>query len=172
MSTYGEKVDATTLRFERILPGPIEKVWEYLTDGDKRGLWFAGGLTDLTPGGKMELTFRNAQLSSPPDPTPEKYKEFGDGFVSQAKVLVCEAPRIFEIEWEGVVRFELETVGDRVKLVLTHSKLNEGKDTMVGTLAGWHTHLNILGDQLGGQAPLGFWSVHLSMEIEYEQRLA
>jgi len=25
------------------LPGPIERVWEYLTDPDKRARWFAGG---------------------------------------------------------------------------------------------------------------------------------
>ena len=36
MSKYGERVDDSTVRFERMLPGPIERVWEYLTDSDKR----------------------------------------------------------------------------------------------------------------------------------------
>ena len=39
MSRYGERIDDTTVRFERLLPGPIERVWEYLTDGDKRATW-------------------------------------------------------------------------------------------------------------------------------------
>ena len=43
MSKYGERIDETTVRFERLLPGPIERVWQYLTDGDKRAKWLCGG---------------------------------------------------------------------------------------------------------------------------------
>ena len=32
MDKYGERIDETTVRFVRILPGPIERVWDYLTD--------------------------------------------------------------------------------------------------------------------------------------------
>ena len=31
-----------TVRLERLLPGPIERVWAYLTEPDKRATWFAG----------------------------------------------------------------------------------------------------------------------------------
>ena len=31
------------IRFERLLPGPIETVWEFLVDGRKRGEWLAQG---------------------------------------------------------------------------------------------------------------------------------
>lgn len=43
MSENGEAVDPGTVRFERVLPGPIERVWEYLTDSRLRGTWFASG---------------------------------------------------------------------------------------------------------------------------------
>ena len=53
MKNYGKLINASTLEFERILPGPIQTVWEYLVDADKRALWFAGGATDLRPYGTM-----------------------------------------------------------------------------------------------------------------------
>ncbi|MEM6525091.1 MAG: SRPBCC family protein [Bacteroidota bacterium] len=171
MNNYGELINPTTLKFVRLLPGPIERVWEYLTDDHKRALWFAGGSTDLTPGGDMKLVFSNSQLSSPPDPTPEKYKDYGDGYVSQAKILRCEAPRLLKISWEGVVTFELEEIENKVKLTLIHEKLQDDNETRVGTLAGWHTHLDILFDKLNDKAPEGFWSVHMPLEDEYRLRI-
>ncbi len=33
----------TTLTVERTLPGPIERVWAYLTEPDKRARWLGGG---------------------------------------------------------------------------------------------------------------------------------
>lgn len=32
----GEIIDRQTVRFERLLPGPIERVWAYLTELEKR----------------------------------------------------------------------------------------------------------------------------------------
>ena len=55
MSHYGERIDETTVRFERLLPGPIDRVWAARTDGDPRATWLAGGSTDLRVGGKVEL---------------------------------------------------------------------------------------------------------------------
>ena len=34
-NTFGVLVEPGTIRFERILPGPIERVWEYLNDAQK-----------------------------------------------------------------------------------------------------------------------------------------
>ncbi len=170
MSKYGKIVEPNTLQFERLLPGAIGQVWKLITDAEKRALWFAGGPTDLQPGGEMQLVFRNSQFS-PPDPTPEKYKDFGDGFVSKATVLKCEPPHLFEIEWEGVVRFELEEADGHVKLTLTHEKLQDNKETRVGTLAGWHTHLDILFDRLNGDDPKKFWPAHMHLEKEYDQQV-
>lgn len=38
---YGEKIAEESIRFERLLPGPIERVWAFLTESDKRGQWLA-----------------------------------------------------------------------------------------------------------------------------------
>ena len=168
MNEYGKLIDHTKLQFERLLPGSMDQVWEYLVDGEKRALWFAGGATDLQNGGKMALVFNNSQFS-PPDPAPEKYKEYGDGFVSEAVVLKSEPPHLLEIEWDGIVRFELEEVGDQVKLTLTHEKIEDKLETRIGTLAGWHTHLNILVDLISGNEVKKFWPVHMGLEEEYSE---
>jgi len=41
------------VRLVRILPGPIERIWEYLTDPEKRARWFAGGPRDLLMGDEV-----------------------------------------------------------------------------------------------------------------------
>lgn len=169
MRKFGELIKPTTLCFERMLPGTMEQVWEYLTDEKKRGLWFAAGATDLAIGGEIKFVFQNSQFTDPPEPTPEKYKDYGDGFVSIATVVRCEAPRLLVIEWEGLVTFELVDMGQEVKLTLTHEKLQDSREAKVGTLAGWHTHLNILEERLTNQPPTGFWSVHMKLEEEYEK---
>ena len=39
-----------TLTIARLLPGPIERVWAYLTESDLRRKWLAAGEMDLTLG--------------------------------------------------------------------------------------------------------------------------
>ena len=41
MNDYGMIIEPGTLRIQRLLPGPIERVWAYLTESDKRAT--AGG---------------------------------------------------------------------------------------------------------------------------------
>ncbi|MEQ8750919.1 MAG: hypothetical protein RIC52_14200 [Amphiplicatus sp.] len=47
MSDHGQRIDKMSIRFERLLPGPIERVWAYLTEPEKRAEWFAGGVTEM-----------------------------------------------------------------------------------------------------------------------------
>lgn len=37
MSEYGVVTEPGTVRIQRVLPGPIERVWAYLTESEKRG---------------------------------------------------------------------------------------------------------------------------------------
>ena len=72
MNDYGELLDAETVRFERLLPGPIERVWSYLTESDKRAQWLCGGETDANIGGNVDMHFHNASLSSQDIERPAK----------------------------------------------------------------------------------------------------
>ena len=56
-------IKPSTIRLERLLPGPVERVWAYLTESKQRATWLAAGEFDLRLGGKVELIFDNDRLS-------------------------------------------------------------------------------------------------------------
>ena len=75
LNEFGVVTEARTLRIRRVLPGPIERVWAYLTESEKRAKWLAAGEMELRVGGRVELTFRHSGLSPHAEPIPEKYAE-------------------------------------------------------------------------------------------------
>ena len=176
MKRYGERIDASTVRFERLLPGPIERVWEYLTDGARRATWFAGGNTELKVGGRVELRFNNGSLSTLPDiDPPDKYKDYSDVISFDGTVTQCDPPHRLAYTWNfenehSEVCFELFEAGDRVRLVLTHRKLASPREVL-DVSSGWHTHLDMLEDVLSGREPRPFWKTLTSLDAEYERRL-
>lgn len=175
MSKYGERIDDSTVRFERLLPGPLERVWEYLTDGDKRATWLAAGATELRVGGRTEFRFHNASLSSKPDiDPPRKYRDMPEEISFGGTVTRCEPPRVLAYTWDyedeqSEVTYELEELGNKVRLVLTHRKL-ASLDEVLSVSGGWHTHLDVLEDVLEGREPEAFWKMHAPIEAEYEKR--
>lgn len=176
MDDYGVVTAPDTVRIERLLPGPIERVWAYLTESDKRGQWFAAGALEPRVGGRIELQFRHATLSEHDDPPPPKYADMRDGARMEGRVTEFDPPRVFAYTWgesamaDSHVRFELSPQGDRVRLCVVHSRLGS-REQMLSVSAGWHTHLDILRDRLSGRAPQGFWRVHTRLEGEYGERI-
>ena len=73
MENFGEIIEPRTVRLERTLPGPIERVWSYLTDSEKRGKWLMAGEWDLRVGGRVAMTVNNESLSADKE-TPERFK--------------------------------------------------------------------------------------------------
>lgn len=177
MSEYGVVTEPGTVRIERVLPGPIERVWSYLTDSEKRGKWFASGPMELRPGGRVELHFKHADLSPHKEPTPERYRKYDEGVTSYGRVARCEPPNLLAFSWgeesgnDSEVTFELTPRGEEVFLVVTHRRLADRK-AMVSVSSGWHAHLAILIDHLEGHEPRPFWSTHARLEADYEQRIA
>jgi uncharacterized protein YndB with AHSA1/START domain len=172
MNDFGTITEAGTIRFERLLPGPIERVWAYLTESDKRGKWLASGAVEPRVGGRVELHFRHADLSPQKEPIPDKYKQLECGASFTAHVTRCEPPRLLSHTWAdgSEVTFELTSQGGGTLLVLTHRRLTS--DIMSSVAGGWHTHLGILIDHLSGRTPQPFWSTHAPLEGEYERRIA
>jgi uncharacterized protein YndB with AHSA1/START domain len=173
---YGVYGEPGTVRFERVLPGPIERVWAYLTEPEKRGQWLAAGPMELRVGGRVQLKFNHASLSPTFEPTPERFKHKDKGASRVGRVTRVESPRLLSYAWEerngqeSEVTFELSTRGNDVLLVLTHRRLAV-REEMLGYSSGWHTHLDILVDQLNGRPPRPFWSTHERLEKEYGHRL-
>lgn len=174
---YGQVTGPGSVRFERVLPGPIERVWAYLTEPDKRGKWLAKGAMELRVGGAVELEFRHADLSPEPDAAPEKYRKYEGGSTMHGRITACDPPRLLSYTWgeetgpETEVTFELTPRGRDVLLVLTHRRLADS-EAMQSVSGGWHTHLGILADVLEGRTPRPFWTTHARLEKEYEKRLA
>ena len=58
-------LDGLVARLERLLPGPIERVWAYVTESDKRATWLAGGEMELRVGGKVHAVVFAAGTGNP-----------------------------------------------------------------------------------------------------------
>ena len=173
MSEYGERIEVGSVRFQRRLPGPVERVWEYLTDSKLRASWFAGGTLELRVGGVVHFTFRHSEIAPSGEPVPANHPD-AEGHPLHGRVTRCEPPRVLAFTWDSSgdsseVSFELEPRGDEVVLTLTHRKLASRAET-VGVSAGWHTHLDVLGDRLRGEAPKRFWAAVVQYEREYAER--
>lgn len=174
---YGKLVAPATVVIERLLPGPIEKVWAYLTESELRKTWIASGDMDLRVGGAVELIFDHDELSEVKEKTPEKYEGVCDaGAKMHGHILEVDPPHLLSYSWsedddgESDVTFALEEMGDKVKLTLTHRKLYDD-ETRVGVAAGWHAHVAIMIDVLEGKAPRPFWSTHMPLEEKYRELL-
>lgn len=169
MEKLGEIIAPGTIRFERSLPGTIEKVWSYLTESEKRGKWLAKGEMELFEGGQVHLHFLHQELSPAPDTVPEKYRDMKDGHHFTGRMLKVQAPHLLSFTWgdDSEVTMELTPQGDRVLLVLTHRKLEDNAKTRSSVGGGWHTHLAILMANLENTTPPPFWKTHLAVESIY-----
>lgn len=167
---YGVITEAGAVRFERLLPGPIERVWEYLTDSEKRRTWLASGPMDLRPGGEMELTWRNSELARPDEVTPERFVKY-EGMSMKGRIIRAEPPRLLIHSWDedAEVIYELAERGDKVLLTLTNRKL-PNRAEVVGVSGGWHSHLAMLEARLEGREPPRFWDLVERVNRDYEER--
>ena len=104
---YGTLIEPTTLKIQRLLPGPIERIWAYLTDSELRRKWLAAGAMEMKVGAPVELVWRNDELNDPPGKRPA---DFPEEHRMQSRITECDPPRKLSIAWNnsGDVTFELE----------------------------------------------------------------
>jgi uncharacterized protein YndB with AHSA1/START domain len=159
----------TTLRIERRLPGPIERVWAYLVEPEKRALWWVGGAWDLKPGGQATAEWDHTKLSD--EPTPEAWKSF-DGMTTTSTITRVEPPRLLSYRTDMGsgdvdITFELRPDGDDVIFSITQSPVEKGKADFA---SGWHAYIDILEDRVRGVKPRGFWTNFDKLQKEYAKR--
>jgi Uncharacterized conserved protein len=168
--SYAEFPVRGELRIVRLLPGPIERIWEFLTDPEKRSRWFAGGVTEPRAGGKIEFVMHHSKLS-PGETPPEKYAQVHEpGVTFEGRVLRYEPPRVLGYTFgdeESQVTFELSPQGDQVLLVVTHRSTGDDIKEQFNYAGGWHTHLSILVALLEKKTPPKFWATHARLESYY-----
>ncbi len=165
-----------TVQFERLLPGPPEQIWDYLTKSDLKAKWLSAGDVEPRVGGKVEFKFKHDELSEMDEPVPEKYRYMQEGTFFEGKVTEWAPYKKLSYTWGedtgefSEVTYELiPQKNNKVLLILTHTRLGDDPAVLISVGAGWHTHLGILTDRLEGNDPEGFWTVHTKMEKEYER---
>lgn len=169
----GKFTGPAEIRIVRTLPGPIERVWQYLTDPEKRARWFAGGPMEQRAGGKMRLEFQHKNIA-PTETPPEDYAKAHEGGHSfEGTVTCCNPPHLlaftFGSDAESEAIFELTTQGEDVVLVLTHRSTAGDLPYMHEFGAGWHTHLAQLLAELEGTPRPPFWPMMLQLKPQYNQ---
>lgn len=174
---YARIVAPDAARIERLLPGPIERIWAYLTEEDKRRRWMASGTIGTAAGAAVEHIFRHEELGTDCGQPPAKYAALAGESRIHGRIIACEPPHLLAYTWgEGTptpsqVRFDLEVRGAKVLLVVTHSRIAT-QEMMASVAAGWHTHLDILADAVSGRTSHGFWNKHTRLEQEYARQIS
>jgi uncharacterized protein YndB with AHSA1/START domain len=172
---YGKFITPGEVRIVRLLPGPIERIWDYLTVPEKRARWFCGGETEQKAGRKVAFLMQHKNLSPGETPPPEYAEMQCNGVSFEGRMIRCEPPRLLVYTFgsqDSVVTFELTPQGEQVRLVLTHRA--QGPETLAeisGYGAGWHTHFALLVAELEGAARPLFWATHTELKPIYMKLL-
>ena len=166
---YGVLTEPATLKIQRLLPGPIERVWAYLTESALRRQWLAAGEMEMKVGATFTFTWRNDELSSAPTKRPDSCPK---EHTLESQITELDPPRKLGIAWgrSGGVSFELEPRGSKVMLTLIHRRLPD-RPTLLMVSAGWHMHLDVLAARAAGTEPPPFWEGWSRLKEEYDQRL-
>jgi uncharacterized protein YndB with AHSA1/START domain len=140
MNPEGQLKKVAMVQFERLLPGPIERVWAFLTDPKRLPGWFGDGTIEPRPGGAVNLM---------------------DGHV-RGIVTQWQPPRRLIHTWnvfrpgeeespypESYLTIWLAPRGSEVGLTLTHLPVLERFEKQ--NAMGWHTFLDMLGTSVRGE---------------------
>jgi len=169
LDPYGLLTEPATLKIERLLPGPVERVWAYLTQSELRSQWLAAGGMEMKVGAPFELVWRNDELTDPPGQrppgTPDEHR-------LESRITELDPPCRLGFTWgtTGGVTIELEPRGDEVLLTLVHRRLPD-RSTLLNVATGWHTHLDILVARVAGTDPEPFWDRFTRLKKDYGERI-
>ena len=168
IDSYGVVTAPATVQIRRRLPGPIERVWAYLTESDLRRQWLAAGDMTLEADAPFTLTWHNDTLTDPPGNKPEG---FGTEHSMESRITEIDPPNRLSFTWGGgSVTFELKAQAGEVLLTLTHQRISD-RPNMVMIGAGWHMHLDILVAKLTNGTTEPFWDGWQRLKQDYEHRI-
>ena len=165
---FAERLASNAVRLQRLLPGTIEEVWEYLTDGELRKTWLAAGHIPLVRGERFTLSWRNDELTDPPGTPPPGVS---GSHQLECEVVDVEPPTKLSFTWgPGLVTFSLTHAGHgEVVLTVLHESISDGEN-VIRVSAGWHTHLDILRDIRTCSKSSPFWESFVANRDHYQRR--
>jgi uncharacterized protein YndB with AHSA1/START domain len=130
------------VRFERTLPGPIDRVWEFITDPERLPAWFGQGTIEPRVGGTVTLMGGHIRgvvtRWQPPHRLSYTWNVFSAGETGSSYP-------------ESYLTIELQPHGDQVLLTLTHLPVLERFEKQ--NAMGWHTFVDLLEAALRGGSP-------------------
>jgi uncharacterized protein YndB with AHSA1/START domain len=142
MSDPGQSFQVLAIRFERLLPGPAERVWQHLTECDKLSGWFGSDGT-LEPRAGGRVNFMGGHIRGvvtqwrPPRRLVYTWNVFSPGETESAYP-------------ESYLTFDLEEQrAGQVRLTFVHFPILERFEKQ--NAMGWHTFLDILDATLRGE---------------------
>jgi uncharacterized protein YndB with AHSA1/START domain len=167
---YGVLTEPTTLTIQRFLPGPIDRIWAFLTESDLRRRWLASGDMRMEVGAPFTLTWRNNELMENPGSPPPG---FSPEHSMESRITEIDPPNRIAFTWyeSGTVTFELSPRGERVLLTVIHRGI-PSRDVLLKVGPGWHTHLDVLLARASGMEPPPFWDQWRQLQKAYGRRLA
>lgn len=136
LATFRTEGGGVALRFERAYDATPDEVWSAVTEPQSIRRWlFAEAALEPRVGGVFQLVWSEDERTG-------------------GAVLVWEPPHVLEVEWNedeirSVLRIEILASSEGAVVVLDHR--NVTPDTAVGLGAGWHSHLDALGEILAGR---------------------
>lgn len=142
MTTTGDAIyqianNVCTMRFERQIAQPVERVWAALTEPEELKTWFYPFVGTLAAGETVVIPWDE------------------DGGLT-SKIVEFDPPKVFAWTWhkpgepESIVRWELSPESTGTKFVLTHSLPVLAANEPTDTLAGWQEHIDTMVDHLEG----------------------
>jgi uncharacterized protein YndB with AHSA1/START domain len=170
MSRDGSLLDLHTVEFKRLLPGPIELAWDYLTKPELVKTWFADVTLEPRVGGSVRIKFGKDAC--------------GTGGI-KGTIREYRRPHVIAFTWnqlrpqadgsvkssdEGEVRFELQEKGEKVLLTLLHSRLPTSE--LSPHSAGWHAYLDNLDSVISGRGSIDFMRVFQELHPQYQEQVA
>jgi uncharacterized protein YndB with AHSA1/START domain len=166
----GSILDLSTVEFKRLIPGPIELAWDYLTKNELLKTWFADATIEPRVGGAVVIRFSD----------DESCNTTG----VRGTVLEFRKPNVVAFTWfqqrlqpdgsrkgvdEGKVRFELAERGEKVLLTLHHTGLPIHE--LANHSAGWDALTHNLSLLLAGQNKSDFMANFKELHPRYVARV-
>ena len=139
----GKSARVLSVSFERLLPGPLERVWRHLTEPAMLHGWFGNGSIEPKLGGRVHLMDGHIRgvvaLWEPPHRLSYTWNVFAPG----------DGPDAVSAYPQSYLSFTLEPRDGNVLLQLTHLPILDRFEKQ--NAMGWHTFLDMLAASLRGE---------------------
>ena len=138
----GEIIAESAVRFVRILPGPVERAWAFLTEPTRLIEWYGEGSIEPREGGAVSLMGGHVR-GVVTGWRPNRFLGYTWNVFSPGETVS---------QWPvSYLEFTLAPEDKAVRLTLVHRPIPHAMQPQ--TMMGWHTMLDLIEAGLNGEFP-------------------